>query len=81
MADRSWLEEAARITMASSGARTPGIDGIDKRKMEEQLDLELERIRRELVAGSYHRRPPVECIFQKQMVNSGHSVFPVSEIV
>ena len=57
MADRSWLEEAARITMASSGARTPGIDGIDKRKMEEQLDLELERIRHELLAGSYHPLP------------------------
>lgn len=30
MADRSWLQEAARITLASRGARTPGIDGIGK---------------------------------------------------
>lgn len=53
IADRSWLKEAARITMSSSGARTPGIDGIDKRKMEGQLNHELERIRQELLTGTY----------------------------
>ena len=30
IARREWLAEAARITLASSGAKTPGIDGIDK---------------------------------------------------
>lgn len=53
IADRSWLSEAARITLASSGSRTPGIDGIDKRKMEENLPFELEKIRHELLTGTY----------------------------
>ena len=30
VSDRAWLSEAARITLASSGAKTPGVDGIDK---------------------------------------------------
>ena len=30
IADRSWLQEAARITLASRGARTAGVDGVDK---------------------------------------------------
>lgn len=33
IADREWLAEAARIVLASSGARTPGIDGMDKQRM------------------------------------------------
>lgn len=57
IADRSWLKEAARITMSSSGARTPGIDGVDKHKMVTQLEPELERIRYELLTGSYSPLP------------------------
>lgn len=57
MADRSWLAEAARITLASSGARTPGIDGVDKQAMEADLPDELERIRAELLAGDYRPLP------------------------
>jgi RNA-directed DNA polymerase len=53
IADRTWLSEAARITLASKGSRTPGVDGIDKRKMEERLDAELEAIRYELLTGTY----------------------------
>ena len=37
IADRSWLQEAARVTLASSGAKTPGVDGIDKQAMEHNL--------------------------------------------
>src|ERR1039458_2267137 len=37
IADRNWLSEAARITLVSSGARTPGVDGVDKRMMEGNL--------------------------------------------
>lgn len=51
--DRSWLSEAARITLASSGARTPGVDGIDKRMMQEKLHEELEIIRHQLLSSSY----------------------------
>ena len=30
MAHPVWLEEAARITLSSRGAHTPGVDGVDK---------------------------------------------------
>jgi RNA-directed DNA polymerase len=33
VADRAWLSEAARITLASSGAKTPGVDGVAKVQM------------------------------------------------
>src|SRR3546814_7824712 len=57
VADKSWLSEAARITLASSGARTPGVDGVDKRMMEAHLHNELSTIRDELLAGSYSPLP------------------------
>jgi RNA-directed DNA polymerase len=37
IANWSWLAEAARIVLASSGANTPGIDGIDKQRMQAGL--------------------------------------------
>jgi RNA-directed DNA polymerase len=57
IADRTWLAEAARVTLASGGARTAGIDGIDKRRMEGNLPEELLRIRAELLAGTYEPLP------------------------
>ena len=57
IANKDWLHEAAKITLASSGARTPGIDGIDKKRMEMELENEIENIRRELLTGSYVPRP------------------------
>jgi RNA-directed DNA polymerase len=57
IADRDWLSEAARITLASSGARTPGVDGVDRRMMEANLQHELSTIREELLAGSYSPLP------------------------
>jgi len=30
--NRIWLQEAARITLASSGANTPGVDNMNKEK-------------------------------------------------
>lgn len=57
IAERFWLREAARITLASSGARTAGIDGMDKRKMEAVLEEQLTRIRAELLAGTYQPQP------------------------
>lgn len=55
--DRSWLQEAARITLASRGAKTPGIDGMDKRAMEGNLSEHLEAIRSELLSGDYQPQP------------------------
>jgi len=57
MADRVWLNEAARITLASSGAHTPGVDGVDKQTMERNLDQELATLRDELLAGTYRPLP------------------------
>ena len=57
IADRDWLSAAARITLASSGARTPGVDGVDKRMLEAKLQHELATIRNELLAGSYSPLP------------------------
>ncbi len=57
IADRSWLHEAARITLASRGARTPGIDGVDKLAMLASLPEALERIRVELLTGCYQPQP------------------------
>lgn len=48
-----WLQEATRITLASSGAKTPGVDGIDKEKFQQQSILRLEKIRNQLLAGTY----------------------------
>ena len=57
MADRSWLQEAARVTLASSGARTAGIDGVAKQALELALPDALERLRAELLTGSYQPQP------------------------
>jgi group II intron reverse transcriptase/maturase len=57
IADRSWLQEAARITLASGGARTAGIDGVDKRALEANLSDELAQIRVELLSGRYQPLP------------------------
>ncbi|MAE40894.1 MAG: group II intron reverse transcriptase/maturase [Psychrobacter sp.] len=57
IANWSWLQEAARVALASSGAHTPGIDGMDKHTMESELPLQLESIRSELLAGTYQPQP------------------------
>src|SRR5690554_6283147 len=57
IADREWLAEAARIVLASSGARTPGIDGMDKRRMQAGLDRHLADLRTNLLKGTYRPKP------------------------
>ena len=57
MTNRSWLQEAARVTLSSKGARTPGIDGINKQTIERDLQSQLESIRSELLAGCYQPQP------------------------
>ena len=57
IAERSWLQEAARVTLASSGARTAGVDGMDKQAMEQDLSGQLQSIRTELLAGTYRPLP------------------------
>ena len=57
IANRSWLQEAARMVLSSKGAHTAGIDGVDKRVMQECLEQQLETIRSELLAGTYQPQP------------------------
>jgi len=57
IAKREWLAEAARISLASSGARTPGIDGIDKQRMQHNLDKYLDKLQVSLLEGTYRPQP------------------------
>ena len=57
IANRSWLQEAARMVLSSKGAHTAGIDGMDKKAMQECLEQQLETIRSELLAGTYQPQP------------------------
>ena len=55
--DRNWLVEAARIVLASKGASTPGLDGMEKRRLAADLDGHLERLRVALLDGTYRPTP------------------------
>ena len=57
VANRSWLQKAADVTLASRGAKTPGIDGVNRKAMEDNLSTNLEAIRAELLAGLYQPLP------------------------
>ena len=57
IANRDWLAEAARIVLASSGAGTPGIDGIDKQTLQRELGNHLVQLRRDLLQGTYGPQP------------------------
>ena len=45
------------MTLASKGAKTPGIDGIDKQAMEQDIQYQLDTIRAELLSGGYQPQP------------------------
>lgn len=57
IANGEWLAEAARMVLASSGARTPGIDGMDKQRLQVKLDHHLECLRASLLEESYRPQP------------------------
>jgi hypothetical protein len=57
IANREWLAEAARMVLASSGARTPGIDGMDKQRLQVKLDQHLDGLRTSLLEESYRPQP------------------------
>ncbi|EDU7996635.1 group II intron reverse transcriptase/maturase, partial [Salmonella enterica subsp. diarizonae] len=52
-----WLAEAARITLSSKGACTPGIDGVSKANLQASLPAELQRLSEELLSGHYQPLP------------------------
>ncbi|OGT57598.1 MAG: hypothetical protein A3F43_06575 [Gammaproteobacteria bacterium RIFCSPHIGHO2_12_FULL_42_10] len=57
IANRIWLQEAARITLASSGANTPGVDNMNKEKFIQNLPEHLDTIRTQLLSGTYQPQP------------------------
>jgi len=58
IAERDWLEEAARITLSSSGAKTPGVDGVTKQTLAtDALPDYLQHIREELLTGEFKPAP------------------------
>lgn len=52
-----WLAEAARITLSSKGAHTPGVDGVTKTMLQARLAVELQILRDELLSGHYQPLP------------------------
>lgn len=52
-----WLAKAAEITLASKGARTSGVDGINKEQLTSGLGEYLLGIRNDLLSGSYQPLP------------------------
>ena len=58
IADRDWLEEAARITLSSLGAKSPGVDWVTKQLLgSDVLPDYLQHIREELLSGKYRPCP------------------------
>lgn len=49
----NWLREAAKITLSSQGANTPGMDGITKLRLQEELETCLAKVRSDLLSGNY----------------------------
>lgn len=54
---QEWLAEAAWITLSSKGAHTPGVDGMNKAKLQARLPAELQRLSEELLSGHYQPLP------------------------
>ncbi len=75
IADRTWLQEAARVTLSYRGARTPGIDGIDEPTLGLMLRAELERIGTELLAGMYQPLPAKRVYIPKATGSKDHWVY------
>ena len=68
--NRTWLAEAARIVLASRGARTPGIDGIDKQRLQESLDKHLDQLQVDLLQGKYRPQPVKRIYIDRQCVQN-----------
>ena len=52
-----WLKEAARMTLSSKGARTPGVDGITGDQLSDCLEEYLGVISHDLRSGEYQPMP------------------------
>jgi RNA-directed DNA polymerase len=76
IADGTWLGEAARIVLASSGANTPGIDGMDKQRMQAGLAENLAGLRTDLLSGNYRPQPVKRIYIRKPMASDDHWGIP-----
>jgi len=52
-----WLAAAASRTLLSKGSMTPGIDGVTREHVQNNLEEELQRLRNELLSGIYTPSP------------------------
>ena len=52
-----WLYQAAKVTLSSKGAKTPGVDGMTKIRFQANLTTHLDEIRNDLLSGDYHPMP------------------------
>jgi group II intron reverse transcriptase/maturase len=66
IASTEWLVEAAKKTLASSGAKTAGIDRVTRDGLVPHLEREIECLRRELLDGSYQPSPVRRVYIPKQ---------------
>ena len=57
MSHPEWLREAARITLSSKGARTPGVDGVTRDQLQDGLENYLNVISNDLRSGDYQPSP------------------------
>ena len=57
IANKEWLRKAAEITLKSSGSNTPGIDGISKVEILDNLTMYIDELHKELIEGVYEPRP------------------------
>ncbi|EUD07260.1 group II intron, maturase-specific domain protein [Providencia alcalifaciens R90-1475] len=64
-----WLAEAARITISSKGAHTPGIDGVSKATLQTRQPAELQRLRDELLSGHYQPLPARRVYIPKSKID------------
>ena len=61
----AWLAETACVTLASSGAKSSGIDSMDKSKLGVVLAQELARLRGELLVSDYQLVPARRVLIPK----------------
>jgi len=76
-----WLAEAARITLSSKGAHTPGVDGVNKTKLEARLAAELQILRDEFSQDTTSPCLPDGFTSLKATANCVHWVSPRCGIV
>ena len=54
---KEWLHQAAKVTLSSKGAKTPGVDGVTKIHLQDNLNIYLDEIRNDLLSGKYKPMP------------------------